>query len=112
MIYLDGPLIYTNEPVGFRVEKLSGKRFSSGNYVNTVIGETVNPNTGKVAYRFLEDNSIVDQRSCKEAEENREISLLMRQERREQLKEKKREWRRNKKKKRKQERRQKLTLAY
>lgn len=46
-VYLDGSFEYNDEtPAGFKVEKISGKRFRSGLYVNTVTGETVNPNSG------------------------------------------------------------------
>jgi len=94
-VYLDGPLTYNDDtPAGFKVEKLSGKRFRSGLYVNTVTGETVNPNSGARAYTFLEDDSIVDQHMCKHAEETREVSLLSRLERRRLYKSKKTEKRR------------------
>jgi len=41
------------------------KPFKSGLKVNTVKGETINPHTGKTAYTFLEDDSIVDKECCK-----------------------------------------------
>lgn len=43
-----------------KVEKKSGKPFKSKLKVNTVKGTTINPNTGKAAYTFIEDDSIVD----------------------------------------------------
>jgi hypothetical protein len=46
------------------VIKKSGKKFKSGNMINTVFGETINPNTGLPAYTFIEDDSVVDQRTC------------------------------------------------
>ena len=48
-----------------KVKKWSRKPFKSGEKINTVVSETINPYTGKPAYTFLEDNSIVDQDSCK-----------------------------------------------
>jgi hypothetical protein len=49
-----------------KVRKLSGKPFKSGRKINTVKEETVNPNTGKPAYTFDEDDSVVDQHICTE----------------------------------------------
>ena len=53
-----------------KVRKRSGKPFKSGEKINTVKGETTNPNTGKPAYTFYEDDSIVDQQICKEVHES------------------------------------------
>lgn len=47
-----------------KVIKKSGKPFKSRLKINTVKEETINPNTGKKAYTFWEDNSIVDQEIC------------------------------------------------
>jgi hypothetical protein len=52
--------------IGKPVSKKSGKPFKSGNKVNTVLGLTTNPATGKVAYTFLEDDSVVDAFICVE----------------------------------------------
>lgn len=49
-----------------KVCKHSGKPFKSGKKINTVKSEMVNPNTGKPAYTFYEDDSIVDQHICRE----------------------------------------------
>lgn len=49
-----------------KVKKKSNKPFKSGNKINTVNGETININTGKPAYIFLEDGSVVDQYICVE----------------------------------------------
>jgi hypothetical protein len=55
--------------VNDKVSKRTGKPFKSGRKVNTVKELTVNPNTGQPAFTFLEDDSIVDQRTCKPATE-------------------------------------------
>lgn len=47
-----------------KVCKKSGKKFKSGLAVNTVSGETINPHTGLPAYKFVEDESVVDIRTC------------------------------------------------
>ena len=49
-----------------KVIKHSGKPFKSGFKVNTVKCKTINPNTGKEAYCFYEDDSIVDVFRCME----------------------------------------------
>jgi hypothetical protein len=49
-----------------KVYKISGKPFKSGKKINTVRDETINPFTNKPAYRFFEDDSIVDKYICKE----------------------------------------------
>lgn len=45
------------------------KPFKSGLRVNTVKGMTTNPHTGKMAYTFYEDDSIVNCDKCKIIEE-------------------------------------------
>ena len=52
-----------------KVYKKSGKPFKSGEKINTVKNEIVNPYTGKPAFTFLEDDSIVDQYICKIVQE-------------------------------------------
>ena len=47
-----------------KVKKISRKPFKSGNKINTIKGEGINPYTGKVAYIFEEDESIVDKYKC------------------------------------------------
>lgn len=49
-----------------KVWKKSRKPFKSGNKVNTVKSITINPNTGLEAYDFIEDDSIVDTRTCED----------------------------------------------
>jgi hypothetical protein len=51
------------------VIKKSGKPFKSGNKINTVTGETINLQDPKkrLAFTFLEDDSIVSCHQCKEA---------------------------------------------
>ena len=49
---------------GVKVRKRSGKPFKSGNKINTVKGEAINPYTEKPGYIFYEDNSIVNQEIC------------------------------------------------
>jgi hypothetical protein len=56
-----------------RVCKPSGKPFKSGHKINTVAGMAVNPNTGKPAYTFVEDDSVVDIRTCREVHVNVEL---------------------------------------
>jgi hypothetical protein len=50
------------------VEKISGKPFKSTFKKNTVKDVTINPHTGKLAYTFIEDDSIVDAMMCREVE--------------------------------------------
>jgi hypothetical protein len=50
--------------VGLKVEKKSHKPFKSGKIINTIKGITINNNTGKVAYTFFEDDSVVDAHQC------------------------------------------------
>lgn len=42
----------------------SPKPFKSGNKINTISGLTINPHTGKDAFTFEEDDSIVDCYIC------------------------------------------------
>lgn len=51
-----------------KVRKISGKPFKSGSKINTVKGETINPNTNLPAFVFEEDDSIVDKKICVEVE--------------------------------------------
>jgi hypothetical protein len=51
------------------VSKRSGKPFKSGRKVNTIKELVMNPNTGNPAATFLEDDSVVDIRTCKPATE-------------------------------------------
>lgn len=50
--------------IGFQVYKKSKKPFKSGYYFNTVKSITKNPNTGRDAFEFEEDLSIVDAHIC------------------------------------------------
>jgi hypothetical protein len=50
--------------VGYKVTKVSGKPFKSGLQINKVKDFTINPNTGKVALLFEEDDSVVDAYIC------------------------------------------------
>lgn len=61
----------TQELVGKLVRKKSGnnnslapKPFKSGRRFNTVKGIVVHPNTGQLAYSFIEDDSIVECSRC------------------------------------------------
>lgn len=65
-------------PIGTRVwknpkttSKFNPKPFKSGFQVNTVAGVTVNSHTGQPAYIFMEDESVVDCRTCSKAPEDR-----------------------------------------
>lgn len=49
---------------GDKVKKVSGKPFKSTQQINTVKDFTINPNTGKIALTFVEDESIVDAYIC------------------------------------------------
>lgn len=49
---------------GEKVAKYSRKPFKSGNKVNTVRGEVEHPITGRPAFTFYEDDSVVEQRMC------------------------------------------------
>jgi len=57
--------------IGLKVQKKgktrkerSPKPFKSGFKTNTVKGVTINPNTGKPAFTFIEDESVVDADLC------------------------------------------------
>ena len=54
------PIRIDTTAIGKIVCKRSKNPFKSGNISNTVKGFTVNPNTGKDACTFFEDDSIVD----------------------------------------------------
>lgn len=49
---------------GVRVKKHSGKPFKSGLSINTIKDLCINPNTGKIAFQFNEDESCVDCWQC------------------------------------------------
>lgn len=56
--------------IGKRVTKTSirnkmPKPFKSGKIVNTVKDVTVNPYSGKIAFSFFEDDSVVNCQGCK-----------------------------------------------
>ena len=53
------------EFIGKTVVKISGKPFKSGRKVNTVKEVTINPNSQKPAFSFVEDSSVVNIVSCK-----------------------------------------------
>lgn len=57
---------------GNKVKKVSNKPFKSGKQINTVKDFTINPNTGKIALTFEEDESIVDAYICYRHQEFRE----------------------------------------
>jgi hypothetical protein len=46
--------------VGQSVQKKSRKPFKSGAKVGTVKAVTINPNTNRTAFTFMEDDSVVD----------------------------------------------------
>ncbi len=46
--------------VGTKVRKKSGKPFKSGLNKNTVQGVIINPHSGKIAFSFIEDDSLVN----------------------------------------------------
>ncbi len=56
--------------IGDRVCKRSRKPFKSRNQVNTVAGITINENTQRVAFTFVEDDSTVDAWICRKVEDN------------------------------------------
>ena len=65
----------------FRVKKKSGKPFKSGRQINTVVGEAINPYTNKPAYKFLEDDSLVNQDICEVvSEETPKVTAIPREE--------------------------------
>lgn len=51
--------------IGTKVVKQSGKPFKSGMKIGTIKGLTTNEHTGKIAYTFVEDESVVDAFQCK-----------------------------------------------
>lgn len=53
-----------------KVRKKSGKSFASGLKINTVKGLTINIQDPKrrIAYTFVEDNSVVNCMMCKEVQ--------------------------------------------
>lgn len=51
--------------IGKKAYKKSGKPFKSGEKVGTVKGIVVNPNSGKYAFTFEEDETVVDCFRCK-----------------------------------------------
>ena len=57
--------------VRMRVCKKSGKPFKSGKKINRVKGTVMNPNTGKPAFTFFDDDSVVDQYICIAVDERR-----------------------------------------
>ena len=66
-----------HEVIGFKVwknpkttSKFSPKPFKSGLKINTVKGIVVHPITSKEAFTFLEDDSIVECRTCSFAPES------------------------------------------
>lgn len=56
--------------IGDAVRKTSGKPFKSGHKVNIVSGITTNPNTGRPAFTFEDDDSIVDCWICDKVDGN------------------------------------------
>jgi hypothetical protein len=75
---MEDMLMYLNEleqpellPIGTRVVKRSGRPFKSTFWINTIKGYTNNPQTGRPAYTFEEDDSNVECFRCiKEGKEN------------------------------------------
>jgi hypothetical protein len=55
---------HPEDAIGKQVFKPSGKPFKSGKKVNTANSLTINPNTGRKAFTFIEDDSIVDVCQC------------------------------------------------
>ena len=53
--------------VGLNVEKYSGKKFKSGNKVESIVEYVINPFTNKNGFK-LSDGSIVDCYQCKISE--------------------------------------------
>lgn len=51
--------------VGKRVCKLTGRSFKSERKFNIVKGLTTNPNTGRIAFTFEEDETVVDCRTVR-----------------------------------------------
>lgn len=59
-----GSIKNPEEAIGLQVYKKSKKPFKSKNIYNTVKSVTENPHTGRVAFDFEEDSSIVDAHLC------------------------------------------------
>lgn len=59
-----GSIKNPEDAIGLQVYKKSKKPFKSKNLYNTVKSVTVNPHTGRVAFDFEEDSSIVDAHLC------------------------------------------------
>lgn len=57
-----------NTWLGQRVLKRSGKPFKSTLKINTAAATTSNPHTGRLAFLFEEDESVVDAHICKLAD--------------------------------------------
>lgn len=53
---------------GMRVIKRSGKPFKSGLKIARVYEVVINPDSGDFAFKFYEDDSIVDIKQCKPLE--------------------------------------------
>lgn len=51
--------------VGKRVCKLTGRSFKSERKFNIARGLTTNPNSGRIAFTFEEDDSVVDCRTVR-----------------------------------------------
>ncbi len=59
-----GPIKDLDGDIGQQVYKTSGKPFKSKEKYNTVSGITTNPHTGRQAFTFEEDESVVDAHQC------------------------------------------------
>ena len=59
-----GSIVNYEDAIGLQVYKKSKKPFKSKNLYNTVKSVTVNPHTGREAFDFEEDSSIVDAHLC------------------------------------------------
>lgn len=68
------PIADPDATIGKQVFKPSGKPFKSTLKFNTVKGVVCNPNTGKVAFTFVEDDSFVDVDKCEEMNEPHKVS--------------------------------------
>lgn len=53
------------EWIGKEIIKHSKKPFKSGKQKGIPIGTEINPNTGKLAFRMTDDNTLVDCFQCK-----------------------------------------------
>lgn len=72
LIYTEADIERFKSMVGKQVMKRrSGKPFKSGNKVNTIKAcDTIHPNTGRLCFTFLEDESYVECHICKEIKLN------------------------------------------